>query len=105
MTDVAFLGMGAMGSRMASNLLAAGQRVTVWNRDPERVDALARQGAKVARSPREAATGATVCFSMLRDDAASQEVWLDPASGAIHGLSAGSIAVECSTVTPHWVVR
>lgn len=105
MKNIAFLGLGAMGSRMASNLLAAGHRLTIWNRDPAKSDALAERGAKVASSPREAGMGAEVCFSMLRDDVASEHVWLDPQSGAIHGLSAGAIAVECSSVTPHWIQR
>jgi 3-hydroxyisobutyrate dehydrogenase len=35
MTKVTVLGLGAMGSRMAANLLKAGHAVTVWNRSPE----------------------------------------------------------------------
>jgi 3-hydroxyisobutyrate dehydrogenase-like beta-hydroxyacid dehydrogenase len=35
MSKVAFLGLGAMGSRMATNLLRAGHELTVWNLTPE----------------------------------------------------------------------
>jgi 3-hydroxyisobutyrate dehydrogenase len=52
MTDIAFLGLGAMGSRMAANLLKAGHRVTVWNRSPGPAEALALAGARIARTPK-----------------------------------------------------
>jgi 3-hydroxyisobutyrate dehydrogenase-like beta-hydroxyacid dehydrogenase len=32
MTSIAFVGLGAMGGRTAGPLLAAGHRLTVWNR-------------------------------------------------------------------------
>ena len=40
MSHIAVLGLGAMGSRMAANLLAAGHQVTVWNRTPAAAEAL-----------------------------------------------------------------
>ena len=55
-TTVAFLGLGAMGTPMAANLVQAGFRLRVWNRTPhpDRVP----HGAWSANSPREAAEGA-----------------------------------------------
>jgi 3-hydroxyisobutyrate dehydrogenase len=100
MTGIAFLGLGAMGSRMALRLLRAGHAVTVWNRTRERTRDLARAGASVAASPRAAVAGCEVVLSMVYDDAASQSVWLDPVDGALAGMEAGSLAVECSTVSP-----
>jgi 3-hydroxyisobutyrate dehydrogenase len=99
MTQIAVLGLGAMGSRMAARLLAAGHAVTVWNRDPARTAALGDAGAAIAATPRAAALGASVVLSMVRDDAASRLVWLDPVSGALAALAPGAIAVECSTLT------
>lgn len=32
MAKISVLGLGAMGSRMAANLIKAGHHVTVWNR-------------------------------------------------------------------------
>lgn len=97
MTKIAFLGLGAMGSRMAARLIAAGHEVTVWNRTmlSETV-----AGASVAGTPRAAAMGAEVVISMVRDDAASRDVWLDAKSGALAGMSSGAIGIEASTVTP-----
>jgi len=45
MTRITFLGLGAMGSRMAARLVAAGHAVTVWNRSPQAAEALRAQGA------------------------------------------------------------
>lgn len=99
MTKIAFLGLGAMGSRMAGHLLDAGHDLTVWNRPPGRCEALARRGAAMAKTPRDAAAGAQIVFSMLRDDAASEAVWEDDDTGALAGMDQGAIAVECSTLT------
>jgi 3-hydroxyisobutyrate dehydrogenase-like beta-hydroxyacid dehydrogenase len=102
MNRIAFLGMGAMGSRMAVSLINAGYRVTVWNRHPEACKALQQQGACVAPSPRKAAEEADIVFSMVRDDEASHRVWLDDHDGALAGMKSSAIGVECSTLSlPH----
>jgi 3-hydroxyisobutyrate dehydrogenase-like beta-hydroxyacid dehydrogenase len=103
MSKIAFLGLGAMGSRMAANLVKAGHEVTVWNRDPARAEAFRQQNARIAGTPRAAATGAAVVISMVTDDAAARSVWLDPATGALAALGPGAIAIESSTVTPAWI--
>jgi len=103
MAEIAFLGLGAMGSRMALNLIRAGHHVTVWNRSPDATAALAAAGARVAQSPREAATGADFVVAMLRDDEASRQVWLAPETGALAGMAAGVVAIESSTLSPGWV--
>jgi 3-hydroxyisobutyrate dehydrogenase len=102
MGKIAFLGMGAMGSRMAARLLGAGHALTVWNRNPDRCGPLVEQGAVLAGTPLEAATGAEFVFSMVRDDPASREVWLHPTTGALGGLSAHAVGLECSSVSPEW---
>lgn len=99
---VAFLGMGAMGSRMADALLDAGYELTIWNRTRSKVDALCAKGASLAANPKQAAEGADFVFSMVRDDEASMSVWLDESTGAINGLSQNAIAVECSTLSVDW---
>lgn len=100
---VAFLGLGAMGSRMALKLLEAGYAMTVWNRDAAKADLLGQKGAAFAVSPRAAAEDADLVFSMITDDNAARHVWLDPANGAVNGLKHGAIAIESSTVTPAWI--
>ena len=55
--DIGFIGLGSMGSAMVENLLKAGHRVRVWNRSPERAQALAGLGAQVVGTPAEVGKG------------------------------------------------
>ena len=100
--DVALLGLGAMGSRMARRLLDAGHGLTVWNRTPDAARALVEKGAQWAPTPKEAAAGARVVLVMVRDDQASKEVWFG-SEGAAEGLEAGDLAIDSSTLTPAWI--
>jgi 3-hydroxyisobutyrate dehydrogenase len=102
MSKAAFIGLGAMGSRMATNLLKAGHELTVYDLAPEAVQKLARAGAKPAVSARAAAQGNDFVFTMVRDDEISRKVWLDAKTGALAGMKPDAIAIECSTITPAW---
>ena len=102
MQRVAILGLGIMGGGMAANWLAKGFAVSVWNRTRAKAEPLAGKGAKIAPTPREAATGADFIFAMVADDDASRSVWLG-VNGAIAGAKSGAIGVESSTLTPGWV--
>ena len=99
---IAFLGLGAMGSRMAACIAAAGHELTVWNRSAGKAEALVARGATEADSPRAAAEGAAIVVAMVMDDAASEAVWCDPDTGALGGMGRDAVAVECSTVSIGW---
>jgi 3-hydroxyisobutyrate dehydrogenase len=99
---IAFLGLGIMGTGMARRVLAAGFPLTVYNRNPAKAEALAKEGAQVAATPREAAAGAEVIISMVADDAASRAMWLG-ADGALAGAGRGAVVIEASTLTVAWV--
>jgi 3-hydroxyisobutyrate dehydrogenase-like beta-hydroxyacid dehydrogenase len=88
---------------MASNLVAAGHDVVVWNRSEPARELLTALGARSASTPREAAFSADFVISMVTDDHASRAVWLAQDTGAASGLARGAIAIESSTVTPDWV--
>lgn len=103
MKNIAFLGLGAMGVRMAANILKAGHQVTVWNRTPSKADELVINGAKLAQTPREAAQDADFVIAMVRDDHASKEVWLDSDTGAFSSMKKGAIAIDSSTLSVNWV--
>jgi 3-hydroxyisobutyrate dehydrogenase-like beta-hydroxyacid dehydrogenase len=103
MSRLAFVGLGAMGSRLARRLLAAGHAVTGWNRTADKARGLVSAGLTPARSPREAAEGAEGVFVMVTDDAALRAVALG-SEGLIAGLAAGATLLEMSTVSPS-VVR
>ena len=102
---IAVLGLGAMGSRMVIRWFKAGHQVTVWNRTPNKAEALRNENVEIAATPRDAALGAEVVVSMVRDNDASQQVWLTEGNGAIHGLNSGAIAIESSTLSPDWIVE
>lgn len=103
MSKIAFVGLGAMGARMAARLLGAGHELSVWNRTPAAADALVKAGAKLAGTPREAAQGAEFVITMVRDDAASQSVWCDPQTGAFAGMRPDAVAIESSTLSLDWI--
>ena len=99
MSTVAFIGLGAMGSRMAANLIAAGFKLRVWNRDKAKAKPLADKGASVAASAADAVKGAEFVVSIVSDDAATREVMLG-AGGVIAAAAPGTIVLDCSTNTP-----
>jgi 3-hydroxyisobutyrate dehydrogenase-like beta-hydroxyacid dehydrogenase len=96
---LAFVGLGAMGSRLARRLLAAGHHVTGWNRSGDKARALASAGLTVGASPRAAAEGAAAVFTMVTDDAALRAVALGD-DGVVAGLARDAVLVEMSTVSP-----
>jgi 3-hydroxyisobutyrate dehydrogenase len=100
---VAVIGLGAMGSRLAQNLLKAGYAVVVHNRTIEKAQPLIKQGATLATSPRAAAEQSNVVISMVTDNEVSRQVWLAAETGAILGLNPDRIAIEMSTLTVDWV--
>lgn len=102
--QIAFLGLGRMGFGMASRLLDRGHGLKVWNRTAAKAEPLAARGARVARTPREAADGADAILSMVADDPASEAVWLGP-DGALAGARPGALAAEHSTLTHGHLMR
>lgn len=95
--------LGAMGSRIATNLLKAGYTVTVWNRSHKAVEALAATGAIVAPTPKIAVRDAKIVISMVTDSEASRSIWLDTETGALWGLHQDAIAIESSTLTVSYI--
>ena len=51
MSEVTIVGLGAMGSAIASAFLNAGRATTVWNRSEEKMLALRQSGARCADDP------------------------------------------------------
>lgn len=103
MSAIAFLGLGAMGARMVPHLIRAGHEVTVWNRSVAATQPLAQLGATVGSTPAQAVEKADIVITMVRDDQASRDVWLDAESGAANAMKGSAIAIDCSTLTPGWV--
>jgi 3-hydroxyisobutyrate dehydrogenase-like beta-hydroxyacid dehydrogenase len=95
---IGFIGLGRMGTGMASNLLKAGHEVTVYNRTPERSHALKAQGAKVASTVSAACQGDAV-ITMLANDEAVESLVLGR-EGVVSTLRPGALHVSSSTISP-----
>jgi 3-hydroxyisobutyrate dehydrogenase-like beta-hydroxyacid dehydrogenase len=96
---VAFLGLGSMGHRMATRLLAAGDPLSVWNRTASRGDDLVARGAVKALTPADAARGANAIIFMLADPGAVDRV-LFAEDGVLGAAERGATIIDCSTVGP-----
>jgi 3-hydroxyisobutyrate dehydrogenase len=103
-TRVAVVGLGAMGSRMADRLLAAGNEVIVWNRTAARTKPIVERGAVRAASPADAARRAEIVLTMVSDPRALREV-TEGRSGVVAGIAAPTIVVQMSTVGSHAMSR
>ena len=104
MKTISYLGLGTMGSGMASNLLKAGYQLTVWNRSAEKCEPFVRKGARVAKSPSDAVRDVDLVMYMLSNDNAVDEVVFG-ANGILSGINEGQIAMDMSTVLPATSLR
>jgi 3-hydroxyisobutyrate dehydrogenase-like beta-hydroxyacid dehydrogenase len=102
--NVTFIGLGIMGSRMATNLLNNGLTITVANRSDGPVRQLVAQGAIDGGNFVDAVKQADVVFSMLSTPEAVDAVFFG-ANGALAAMSKDSLWVDCSTVNPSFSHR
>lgn len=96
MATLAWLGLGAMGTPMASRLIDAGHDLRVWNRSPDKAEPFAHR-ATVAASPSEAAQGTDAVITMLANPDAVTEVVLG-GGGALAGMPRDGTLIDMSTV-------
>ena len=101
---IAFVGVGAMGGRMARRLLDAGHDVMAWNRSREKLRDLEEAGADTADSPAAAASEAEAVITMVADPDALHEV-TDGDAGIASGIRADATWIEMSTVGPAAIAR
>ena len=94
-----FIGLGAMGSRIARRLLDAGYPLAVYNRTAEKAQPLADAGAQVCDSPSRLAQQSDVVLTMLSDDAAVEAVMLDT-DGVLAGIRSNATILELSSIYP-----
>lgn len=102
MQTACFIGLGAMGTPMARQLLETGTRLAVFDVVEERREELGQAGARVATSPRDAAVGADVVVIMVADGAQADDVLWGPV-GVVEALTSGTVVVVTSTVGPAWM--
>ena len=96
-TRVGFIGLGRMGLPMAYRLLQAGFDLTVHNRSQEKVQRIAKDGARPAGTLAEVTRNTEVLLACLPDIATVEEVFLGK-GGIIDNAHEGQILVDHSTV-------
>src|SRR5689334_3403683 len=96
---IGFIGLGLMGSRMATRLLDSGYSLTVFDRDRSKAQALAVRGAAVAASPHLLAERADVVMLSVTDGAAVDQIVLGQ-DGVVGGLAEGNTLIDMSTIAP-----
>jgi 3-hydroxyisobutyrate dehydrogenase-like beta-hydroxyacid dehydrogenase len=97
--DIGFVGLGVMGQGIVPRLLAAGHKVTGWNRSRDKAQALIDRGMAWADTPRAVAQQSDIVLSIVTDGPAVRAVALGE-DGIIAGLRRGGIYADMSTIAP-----
>ncbi|MDQ3344136.1 MAG: NAD(P)-dependent oxidoreductase [Actinomycetota bacterium] len=93
--DVGFIGLGAMGSRMAANLVKGGHTVTAWNRSPVKPP----EGVTLAADPAAVGRAAGQSFVVVGGPQDVDDVVFGP-TGWAQGAAEGSVCIQCTTIGP-----
>ena len=100
--NIAFIGLGNMGSSMAQNLLQAGENVFGYDLSEKALQHFAAGGGVVCASPQAAARQADIVITMLPAAKHVREVYLGE-EGVLAVLQAGSLCIDCSTIDPQTI--
>lgn len=96
---IGFIGLGLMGSHMSQNLIKSGHSLIVWNRTPEKMEALLGNGAKIASSPKDLASQSEIIITIVTDSSDVEQVILET-DGVIYGAHPGTTVIDMSTISP-----
>lgn len=99
--EIAYIGMGIMGSAMASNLARAGHDVKVWNRDKQRpsLHAAVDAGCTECDTIKEAVQSSKVVFTCVSDVPDLEEVLMGP-GGVTESAKDGTLVIDTATIGP-----
>ncbi|MCG8650127.1 MAG: NAD(P)-dependent oxidoreductase [Pirellulales bacterium] len=98
-TRVGWIGTGVMGTSMCGHLIKAGYRTTIFNRTPEKADALVERGAALVDSPAEVARQSDVVFTIVGFPEDVRQVILGE-DGVLAGAKRGLTVVDMTTSKP-----
>lgn len=99
MAQVAFIGLGVMGTPMAGHLQRAGHAVCVYNRTESKAEQwVASYGGQARATPAGAAQGADIAFMCVGNDDDVRSVALGE-SGALAGMKPGATLVDHTTTS------
>jgi 2-hydroxy-3-oxopropionate reductase len=99
MTNIAFIGLGIMGSPMAVHLAKAGHAVAGYNRTPEKAAPLVAVGGRAAASIADAVRDADVVCVMVPDSPDVEQV-LAGEDGVFGSAKPGTLIIDFSTIRP-----
>jgi 2-hydroxy-3-oxopropionate reductase len=99
MTNIAFIGLGIMGSPMAVHLAKAGHQVAGFNRSPEKTAPLVDAGGRAAESIADAVRDADVVCVMVPDSPDVSNV-LAGEGGVFDNAKEGTLVVDFSSIRP-----
>ena len=99
MTNIAFIGLGIMGSPMAVHLAKAGHQVAGYNRSPEKAAPLVDAGGRAAESIADAVRDADVVCLMVPDSPDVSDV-LAGEGGVFDNAKEGTLVIDFSSIRP-----
>lgn len=99
--DIAYIGMGIMGSAMASNLSKAGHSVKVWNRNKNRetLKNAVEAGCTSCDTIKDALESSKIVFTCVSDVQDLGEI-LTADDGILDSAAAGTLVIDTATVGP-----
>ena len=100
---IGFIGLGIMGQSMAGHLLAAGHDMTIYNRSPEKTEALVALGAKAVGTPAQVATQSDIVITMVGYPRDVEEIWLG--SGGLIAHAKNALLIDMTTSSPALAIR
>ncbi|KAI0134789.1 oxidoreductase [Xylariales sp. AK1849] len=101
--DIAFIGLGAMGFGMATNLVRQGYNVTGFDVWGPTLDTFSAAGGLAATTPAEAVEGKGYCVCMVATAQQAQAVLIDGEHAAVPMIPKGAVVLLCSTVPSSYV--
>ena len=98
---IGFIGLGHMGNPMARNLLKHGHTLKVFDVVPDLVKKLTDLGCEATSSPALCSQGVELVITMLPSSPHVRSVYTGKDSGILHGVPAGVLLIDSSTIDPH----
>jgi 3-hydroxyisobutyrate dehydrogenase len=96
---IGFIGVGLMGNPMVLRLLDQGWNVTVWNREPSRLEPVVAAGATASASPRAVAEASDITLLCVLDINAVSDCVFGP-DGVAEAVGGASLLIDHSTIDP-----
>src|ERR1700722_12358198 len=98
-TQIGFIGLGLMGSRLVRRLDSFGWQIRAWNRSPQPAEAMSEWGIPTASSIADLVADSDVIISSLANDSAVRSVYLDN-GGVFSSNEPGTVILGVERLSP-----